>query len=94
MTQLVSEFAGTSTDVFPAYEAEWRLLEPIDVGHPYNLDLRLGNHPDLAKILRICLVLERSIALFSPGRHPCFSHEFIHSGDLPDEPAGLSLFGL
>jgi DNA-binding transcriptional LysR family regulator len=86
--------SGAGIGILPTYVSNIRVLESIDVGVRFTTDISLVYHPDLAKIPRIRLIIDWLVEVFSPKRFPCFSDEFIHPRDLPDDPGGLSLWGL
>lgn len=93
-THFLAVVAGAGIGVLPTYGYHPRLLEPVDIGLHYPRDFWLVYHPDLAKTPRVRLVIDWLIELFSPKRHPCFSDEFHHPRDMPDNAGGLSLFRL
>lgn len=93
-THFAAVVAGAGIGVLPTYLHKIGALEPIDVGLRFTKDISLVYHPDLAKIPRIRLAIDWLVEAFSPKRFPWFSDEFIHPRDLPDDPGGLSLWGL
>jgi DNA-binding transcriptional LysR family regulator len=86
--------SGAGIGILPTYVSKIPVLQPIDVGVRFATDISLVYHPDLAKIPRIRFIIDWLIEVFSSKRFPWFSDEFIHPRDLPDDPIGLSLWGL